>query len=677
MNQNTGNRSRNLAAAVLFALLSCVSLQAADTLIAPNSDWRYFAGPGYPPGQWQLPGYDGRDWPEGPGVLGYGEDYITTTVPFGPNANQKYTTTCFRKAFELIADPASLLQLSLSTNFDDGFIAYLNGIEVVRRGLPAGSVSYGTFAASHEGGNYERIDISGFRDLLVAGSNQLAVEVHQTSLSSSDLVWDVLLTASDNPVEWMWSGAITPQSARVKAKLVVDSVVARLALDTQPDFQSAFYSDFDTALVENSLIVDFELSDLPPNTRYYYAIEAGDNLNTELTGSFQTFPEGSASFAFGFASCATTGSDHEVFQTIHMRDPLFFLHTGDFHYENITSTDPQTFRDAYEAVLGSPRQAQLYSDLPLVYIWDDHDYGPNNSDSTAPGRLAARLTYQEYLPHYPLAASSGDVPIYQAFTVGRVRFIVTDCRSARSPWSAPDNASKTMLGVEQKAWFKEQLLAARFTYPVIVWVNTLPWIGVTGDDGWYLYTNERRELADFIADNHISQLCMLSGDAHMLAIDDGSNSDYSDTGGAGFPVFQAAALDRAGSVKGGPYSHGAYPGGGQFGWMEVDDLGDSIVVNWTGFNYLEDTIVAYSFAMPGDVSPLCGDVDGDRRTDLSDVVYLIQFIFAGGPVPQPLTGGDVNCDGLVNITDAVYLIQYIFSGGNPPCDTNGDDTPDC
>lgn len=65
---------------------------------------------------------------------------------------------------------------------------------------------------------------------------------------------------------------------------------------------------------------------------------------------------------------------------------------------------------------------------------------------------------------------------------------------------------------------------------------------------------------------------------------------------------------------------------------------------------------------------LPGDADGDGLVNISDAVYLIQYIFAGGPIPQPvLEAGDADCDGLVNISDAVYLIQYIFAGGPAPC----------
>lgn len=82
-------------------------------------------------------------------------------------------------------------------------------------------------------------------------------------------------------------------------------------------------------------------------------------------------------------------------------------------------------------------------------------------------------------------------------------------------------------------------------------------------------------------------------------------------------------------------------------------------------------------ADPPEPDYICGDANADELTNITDAVYLIQFIFNGGPEPQPIESGDTNCDELVNITDAVYLIQFIFNGGPPPCDTDNNGTPEC
>jgi hypothetical protein len=66
---------------------------------------------------------------------------------------------------------------------------------------------------------------------------------------------------------------------------------------------------------------------------------------------------------------------------------------------------------------------------------------------------------------------------------------------------------------------------------------------------------------------------------------------------------------------------------------------------------------------------MCGDADGNGIVNISDAVFLISYIFGGGPAPDPYTAGDADCNGIVNISDAVYLIAYIFGGGSAPCAT--------
>lgn len=74
---------------------------------------------------------------------------------------------------------------------------------------------------------------------------------------------------------------------------------------------------------------------------------------------------------------------------------------------------------------------------------------------------------------------------------------------------------------------------------------------------------------------------------------------------------------------------------------------------------------------------VCGDADASGSVDIDDVVYLIAYIFSGGPAPSPLASGDADCSGGMDIDDVVYIIAYIFSGGNSPCDPDGNGTPNC
>ena len=191
--------------------------------------------------------------------------------------------------------------------------------------------------------------------------------------------------------------------------------------------------------------------------------------------------------------------------------------------------------------------------------------------------------YRETVPHYELAGGD-ETPLYQAFTMGRVRVIVVDTRSERDPRR---QLRPSMLGEKQKKWLLGQLSDAAKKHPLVFLVQGVPWIAQTGKtaDGWAPYCDERREIAKHIDSLDLTQrLIMLSGDAHMLAIDDGRHSNYATDGcgyseiAKGFPVFQAASFDRMGSIKGGPYSPGdaaagprpLRPGHGHRRWLGHD-----------------------------------------------------------------------------------------------------------
>ena len=64
---------------------------------------------------------------------------------------------------------------------------------------------------------------------------------------------------------------------------------------------------------------------------------------------------------------------------------------------------------------------------------------------------------------------------------------------------------------------------------------------------------------------------------------------------------------------------------------------------------------------------VCGDANSDSSATVSDVVYLINYLFKGGPAPDPIQKVDVNSDGKVTVSDVVYLINYLFKGGPSPC----------
>ncbi|MEZ5377050.1 MAG: alkaline phosphatase D family protein [Acidimicrobiales bacterium] len=437
------------------------------------------------------------------------------------------------------------------------------------------------------------VGVSGMLAMAIAGlvaGQQVYAHFWGPTHPESDVV-----APPPSAIAWVWSGAVTSTSAEIRAHPRNDYETARLALSTSADLSDAVVVD---ARDESGRVVGFELDQLQPATQYHYAVEIDGDLDTTRAGTFRTFPEGASSFLVAIGSCARVGSNGAVFDTIADLDPLFYLIAGDFHYGDNGRNDLVRYQEVMDLTLSEPAQAALYRQTPVAYMWDDHDYGGNDADGNSPSRQAAMAAYREHVPSYGL--SGDESAIYQAFTVGRVRFILTDARSARNLQNDDNSDAPSMLGPEQKTWLKQELIESSQTHELVVWLNPVPWIAAAEDgaDHWGGYAVERREIADVIADNDIDNLLMISGDAHMVAIDDGTNTDYSTDGYPGFPLLHAAPLDRPGSVKGGPYSEGVSASGGQFATLEIADSGDTITATMRGLTWDGEEIMRLDFTTP-------------------------------------------------------------------------------
>ena len=301
---------------------------------------------------------------------------------------------------------------------------------------------------------------------------------------------------------------------------------------------------------------------LTPRTAYYYGITRPQRTPNSAVvagevGFFVTpAPEGSRmDFTIAAGSCAYTGSKSSSFSEVLALNPLVFIHMGDMHYEDLNTLDVDERLRAYDRVMGSPSQRLLYMRTVFTYMWDDHDWLGNNQDSEdAEAASVAKRAYSLAIPHYPLGSSSSDTadaPKYQAFTIGTVRFIVTDLRSEslRSTEYYPGR----MYSTEQKEWLLGELALAA-NYDFVVWVTTRPWTEPVkaGSDSWGGFASERDELSAFIAATVGAgprNLLVLSGDNHQVAFDDGSSTDFSgqDVHPGGFPLLHSGPLANYGA----------------------------------------------------------------------------------------------------------------------------------
>jgi hypothetical protein len=167
--------------------------------IAAGSDWKYLDNGSDQGTAWRGRLFNDASWLSGLAQLGFGDDDETTVVNGGPSTN-RFPTTYFRRAFT-IADPAAYSSLTARLLRDDGAVVYLNGVEIFRSNMAPGGVNYLTYAVSAIGGADESTFYATSVSLapLLAGTNVIAIEIHQANAISSDLSFDLELSAELAP----------------------------------------------------------------------------------------------------------------------------------------------------------------------------------------------------------------------------------------------------------------------------------------------------------------------------------------------------------------------------------------------------------------------------------------------------------------------------------------------
>ena len=151
-----------------------------STWIERGAEFRYFRGTEAPPENWKADDFDDSAWESGPAGFGYGDDDDATTLE---DMAGNYLTVFLRRSFE-IEDLDRVARAILLVDYDDGFVAYINGEEIARANLDAIEFDSET-TVNHEAGTAEEFRLENL-GILREGENILAVQGHNTGLDSSD-----------------------------------------------------------------------------------------------------------------------------------------------------------------------------------------------------------------------------------------------------------------------------------------------------------------------------------------------------------------------------------------------------------------------------------------------------------------------------------------------------------
>lgn len=156
-----------------------------ETVIDVGDNCKYFVGNSEPPTDWKEISFNDNSWQIGQTGVGYGDGDDNTVIP-------QVTSVYLRQNFN-ITDLQNITFAIFFMDFDDSFIAYLNGVEIARENISGISPTFNTLANGgreaqiYNGGLPLVYKLNDFQNLLVQGQNVLSIQVHNASTTSSDM----------------------------------------------------------------------------------------------------------------------------------------------------------------------------------------------------------------------------------------------------------------------------------------------------------------------------------------------------------------------------------------------------------------------------------------------------------------------------------------------------------
>ena len=206
------------------------------------------------------------------------------------------------------------------------------------------------------------------------------------------------------------------------------------------------------------------------------------------------------------------GGDYPIVANIVSKKPDLMIWLGDNVYLREADYGSKLgIMRRYEHTRSLPELQSLLGSVHHYAIWDDHDYGPNDSDRGYVLKHEARDVFKQFWgnPTYGNAKQEG---IYTTFQWADVQFFLLDNRFFRSP-NKRTTGERTILGEEQKQWLIDNLVSSTATFKVIAmggqFLNPL-----VRFENYATYSSERQEIIDLIGKEQISGVFFLSGDRH-------------------------------------------------------------------------------------------------------------------------------------------------------------------
>ena len=433
-------------AAFTTLALSGIAHAQSDVLIAPGSNWKYLDDGSDQGAAWQGTTFDDTTWSAGNAQLGYGDGDEVTVVSYGGNPAAKHITTYFRHAFA-VPDPSAYETLTLELLRDDGAVVYLNGVELVRSTMPAGAIDFTTLASWTIDGAGETTFYTSNHDAspLVAGTNVVAVEIHQASAEDPDISFDLCLVG--HPQHLIMRGPYLQQGSESAITVRWRSFPASNSqVWYGPAPGNLTMNASDAAVVEDH---EMEITGLAADTTYYYAI--------------------------GSSSGPIVGDDSDHFFVTHpaLGDPrpARYWILGD---SGTVSAEAAAVRDAYDIFTGP-----VHTDLWLMLgdnaylLGTDADYQAAVFDFypdmlrksvlwPARGNWDSNAATFYGMFTFPTAGESGGVAsgteAYSSFDHGRVHFIRLD-----------STASDRSVGGPMWTWLQSDLAATAQEWVIAFW----------------------------------------------------------------------------------------------------------------------------------------------------------------------------------------------------------------